>query len=179
MRLFHVSEEDQIAVFKPRKPTRMDLDQTKKFVWAIDEKALPNFITPRNCPRVCFHVGPNTSESDKETFLSSKTCSHVIVIEFKWFETMKNTKLFLYEFNPEQFTLQDENAGYYISETTQIPIAKFEVVVLFQELFLRNVELRVVSNLWGIGDKIQRTTFKWSMCRMGYAQGSGGLVDKK
>ncbi|WP_394171831.1 DUF6886 family protein [Guptibacillus hwajinpoensis] len=57
-----------------------------------------------------------------------------------------------------------------ISETTQNPIAKFEVVDLFQELFSRNVELRVVNNLWDIGDKIQRTTFKWSMCRMGYAK---------
>lgn len=170
MRLFHVSEEDQIAVFEPRKPTRMDLDQTKKFVWAIEDKTLPNFLMPRNCPRVCFHVGPNTSERDKEIFLSTKTCSHVIVIEYRWFETMKNAKLYLYEFDPESFNLQDENAGYYVSETTQIPISKFEVVDPFQALFSRNVELRIVNNLWDIGDEIQLTTFKWSMCRMGFAK---------
>ncbi|TKD69363.1 DUF6886 family protein [Pseudalkalibacillus hwajinpoensis] len=171
MRLYHVSEEDHIELFKPRSPTRMDLDQTKKFVWAINDKCLPNFLTPRNCPRVCYHVGPNTSESDKQTYLSAKSSSHMIVIENKWFETMKNTNLTLYEFDTRQFTLQDDNAGYYISETTQIPIAKFEVIDLFQALSSRNVELRVVNNLWDISDEIQQTSFKWSMCRMGFAQG--------
>lgn len=170
MRIFHVSEESDIQVFHPRIPTRTDLDQTKGLVWAIEDRCLPNFLTPRNCPRVCYHVGPNTSESDKQTYLSSKSCSHVVVIENKWFETMKHTKLYLYEFEAMQFTLQDENAGYYVSETSQIPIAKWEVVDLFQELFTRNIELRFVNNLWDIWDEIQNTTFNWSMCRMQFAQ---------
>lgn len=83
---------------------------------------------------------------------------------------MKHTKLYLYEFDTKQFTLQDENAGYYVSETSQIPIVRLEVVDLFQELFKRNVELRLVNNLWDICDEIQQTTFNWSMCRMGFAQ---------
>ncbi|WP_347551522.1 DUF6886 family protein [Pseudalkalibacillus hwajinpoensis] len=170
MRIFHVSEENDIQGFKPRIPTRTDLDSTKGLVWAIDERCLPNFLTPRNCPRVCYHVGPNTSEIDKQKYISLKSCLHVVVIENKWFKTMKNTKLYLYEFDAKQFTLQDENAGYYISETTQFPIAKFEVVNLFQDVFLRNVELRLVNNLWDICDEIQKTTFNWSMCRMGFAQ---------
>ncbi|PEB51620.1 hypothetical protein CON65_20580 [Bacillus pseudomycoides] len=170
MRIFHVSEEKRIQVFHPRKPTRTDLDPTKGLVWAIDDQCLPDFLMPRNCPRVCYRVGSNTSESDKQTYLSSKSCSHVVVIENKWFETMKNTKLYLYEFDTKQFTLQDENAGYYVSETSQIPIAKLEVVDLFEELFKRNVELRLVNNLWDMFDEIQKTTFQWSMCRMGFAQ---------
>ncbi|SFJ58730.1 MULTISPECIES: DUF6886 family protein [unclassified Bacillus (in: firmicutes)] len=170
MRIFHVSEENHIQVFYPRIPTREDLDPTKGLVWAINDQCLPNFLTPRNCPRVCYHVGPNTSEIDKQTYISSKSCSHVVVIENRWFETMKNTKLYLYEFDTKQFTLQDENAGYYVSETSQIPIAKLEVVDLFEELFKRNVELRLVNNLWDIFDEIQKTTLNWSMCRMGFAQ---------
>ncbi|MGN4128231.1 DUF6886 family protein [Lysinibacillus sphaericus] len=170
MRIFHVSEESDIQVFQPRLPTRTDLDQTKGLVWAIDDKCLPNFLTPRNCPRVCYHIGINTAEIDKRTYLSSTSCSHVVVIENKWFALMKNTKLFLYEFDINQFTLQDENAGYYVSETTQTPIAKFEVADIFQELFTRNIELRIVDNLWDICDAIQKTTFNWSMCRMHFAQ---------
>lgn len=170
MRIFHVSEENNIQVFHPRLPNREDLDPTKGLVWAIEDRCLPNFLTPRNCPRVCYHVGPNTSEVDKQTYLSSKSCSHVVVIENKWFKTMKNTKLYLYEFDTKQFTLQDENAGYYVSETAQIPIAKWEVVDIFQEQFTRNVELRLVNNLWDIWDEIQDTTFHWSMCRMQFAQ---------
>lgn len=170
MRIFHVSEESGIQVFHPRKPTRTDLNPAQGLVWAIDDQCLPNFLMPRNCPRVCYHVGPNTSKSDKQAYISSKSCLHVVVIENKWYEPMKHTKLYLYEFDTKEFTLQDENAGYYVSETSQIPIAKLEVVDVFQELFKRNVELRFVNNLWDMFDEIQNTTFRWSMCRMGFAQ---------
>lgn len=71
MRLFHVSEESGIRVFEPRIPLRKDLDQTVGLVWAIDEKRLPNFLTPRDCPRVTYHVGENTTEEDRKRFFSS------------------------------------------------------------------------------------------------------------
>ncbi|WP_062104345.1 DUF6886 family protein [Bacillus niameyensis] len=170
MRLFHVSEESNIEVFHPRKPTRKDLDQTTALVWAINEKCLPNFLTPRNCPRVCYYVGPETSDIDKQTYLTSKTSPHVVVIENAWFQRMKNTQLYLYEFDPQYFTLQDENAGYYTSEHTQIPINQIIIEDLFSELFKYEVELRVVDNLWGIGEEIQKTTMNWSLCRMKFAQ---------
>ncbi|MGE7952341.1 DUF6886 family protein [Lysinibacillus xylanilyticus] len=170
MRIFHVSEENDITVFHPRLPDRSDLDPKKGLVWAINDTCLPNFLTPRNCPRVCYHIGATTTEHDKRAFIASTSCSRVIVIESKWFETMKNTKLYLYEFDRNGFTLQDQNAGYYISEITQFPIAKIKVENLFEELFKRNVELRVVDNLWDIHDEIQKTSFNWSMCRMRFAQ---------
>ena len=64
MRLFHVSEESNIQIFEPRIPTREDLDKNIGLVWAIDEKRLPNFLTPRNCPRITYHIGKDTTESD-------------------------------------------------------------------------------------------------------------------
>lgn len=166
MRLFHVSEESDIKQFEPRIPTRTDLDPTIGLVWAINEKCLPNFLTPRNCPRVCYHVGEHTSEADKLTYFSSKSCSHVVVIEYKWFEIMQNTTLYLYEFNASEFTLLDENAGYFISEKKQIPIHRIEVADLYAEQFRRNVELRLVDNLRDISHEIQETTLNWSLCRM-------------
>ncbi|MGE7112121.1 DUF6886 family protein [Lysinibacillus sp. NPDC047702] len=170
MRIFHVSEESDILVFHPRLPERADLDATKGLVWAINDKCLPNFLTPRNCPRVCYHIGAETTEQDIQTYFTSASASHVIVIESKWFETMKNTTLYLYEFDIHGFTLQDQVAGYYTSETTQLPIAKFEVENLFEELFKLHVEVRVVDSLWDIYDNIQKTTLNWSMCRMRFAQ---------
>ncbi|GGA28979.1 GyrI-like domain-containing protein [Psychrobacillus lasiicapitis] len=170
MRLFHVSEESNIEFFEPRIPTRTDLDQTKGLVWAINEECLPNFLTPRNCPRVCYHVGPNTSEADKRTYFSSKSCPYVVAIEHKWFEVMQNTTLYLYEFNTLEFTLLDENAGYFISDKKQIPINKIKIDNLFTALFKRNIELRLVDSLWDLHEKIQKTTLNWSMCRMGFAQ---------
>lgn len=77
---------------------------------------------------------------------------------------------YLYEFDITQFYLQDEVAGYYVSEIPQVPINKIVVADLFSELFKHNVELRVVDYLWDIGDKVKQTSLNWSLCRMGYAQ---------
>nr|WP_144920986.1 DUF6886 family protein [Paenibacillus bovis] len=170
MRLFHVSEEDDIPIFVPRIPNRNDLDQQKGLVWAINEQCLPNYLTPRNCPRVTFHCNENTTEYDKKTYLSSETINHVIAIEHKWFERMKNTTLYLYEFETTDFYLQDRCAGYYVSEKAQVPINKIIIDDLFKELINRNVEVRIIDNLWDLCNKIQNTSFNWSMCRMGFAE---------
>ncbi len=170
MRLFHVSEDENIVVFHPRVPKRKDLNQKEGLVWAIDERRLPNFLTPRNCPRVTYYAGADTSSEDRKKYFSSTAESHVIVIENKWFEAMKNTALYLYEFDPEGFELQDEIAGYYIAKTTQVPIGKNRIDDLFAELFLRGVEVRIVDNLWDIYERVRKSTLNWSMCRMGFAQ---------
>ena len=169
MRLFHVSEESNIEVFKPRLPKREDLDNSVGLVWAINEKCLPNFLTPRNCPRVTYHIGEDTTPQDIASYMSSDTTSHVVILEHKWFEMMKKTTLYLYEFDVKDFYLQDDQAGYYVAETEQIPTRKYVLDDLFFELFSRNVELRFVDNLWSMAEKIKQTSFKWSMCRMGFA----------
>ncbi|MBQ4089098.1 MAG: hypothetical protein IJC56_04360 [Clostridia bacterium] len=169
MRLFHVSEEADIKVFEPRIPARKDLDQSIGLVWAIDEKRLPNFLTPRNCPRVAYHAGIMTIDNDKKRFFTSRDTEHVVVIERTWFDIMRNTTLFLYEFNADDFTLQDEVAGYYVSTKIQYPIKKHIVTDLFGELLKRNVEIRITDNLWDIADNIKASTLNWSLCRMANA----------
>ena len=166
MRLFHVSEESDIQVFEPRLPTRMDLDQTVGLVWAIDEARLPNFLTPRDCPRVAYHIGSQKTDCDKKRFFSSSSVSHVIVVENQWFHTMKNTKLYLYEFNTKDFVLQDNTAGYYVASAAQYPKKKYVLTDLFAELLERNVEIRITDNLWDIADAVKASTLNWSLCRM-------------
>lgn len=175
MRLYHVSEERDITVFHPRIPDRPDMDRSAGLVWALDEERLPNFLTPRNCPRVTYHVGSATSPEDRERFFSSSRARHAVVIEQNWFDVMRNTRLYLYVFDGEGFELQDSTAGYYVSKRTQIPIAKQEIEDLFGALFRRHVELRVVDNLWDIADRVRRSTLNWSLCRMGYAQPRDGV----
>lgn len=97
--------------FTPRLPTRKDLNQNVGLVWAIDEARLPNFLTPRECPRVTYYTCEQTSDSDKIKFFSSKSISHAVVIENSWFDITKNTTLYLYEFKPDGFVLQDDIAG--------------------------------------------------------------------
>lgn len=169
MRLFYVSEEKGITEFIPRKPSRDDLDKNTGLVWAIDDSRLPNFLTPRDCPRVGYHIGKNTTKADKEKFFSSPNITHVLVIEGKWYEVMKSTTLCLYEFETDDFELQDEIAGYYVAKTTQKPKAMYIIDDLFSELIKRNVKIRIVDNLWHIADQVKASTLNWSLCRMANA----------
>ena len=169
IRLFHVSEEPDIQVFEPRLPARKNLNQKIGLVWAIDEKRLPNFLTPRDCPRVAYHVGSRTTDADKARFFTSSGISHGIVIESKWYQTMKNTVLYLYEFHTQAFSLQDSVAGYYVATTTQYPKEKYVLTDLFGELVKRNVEIRIVDNLWEMADAVKASTLNWSLCRMANA----------
>ena len=99
MHLYHVSEEPDITVFHPRLPKRRDLDPTVGLVWAIDEEHLPNFLTPRDCPRVTYHIRPETTEEDRRRFFTSDNVMHTVIIEHGWFDRMRNTTLYLYEFD--------------------------------------------------------------------------------
>lgn len=169
MKLYHISEESHIETFIPRQPVREDLKESPPLVWAIDEKRMVNFFTPRNCPRLTYHVGDMTSEEDKRTFFSSDH-DHVLVIEHDWVERMKNTKIYLYEFDPKNFELQDDLAGYYTSQSVEKPIKVTCIDNLFQALADRNVEIRIVSRLWYMREKIIKSSLNYSLCRMGFAQ---------
>ena len=169
MRLFHVSEESDIRRFVPRIPARSDLDQSKGLVWAVNEPCLPNFFTPRECPRVTYHVGEQTAAEDIAMFFSSSQ-RHCVAIEHAWFERMKHTTLYLYEFDPRNFYLQDACAGYYVSEQTETPIGRTQADDLFGALFKRDVEVRLVNNLWALADAVKRSTLNYSICDMANAQ---------
>lgn len=170
MRLFHVSEESNIEVFNPIKPYRIDMQESPPLVWAINEKCLSNFMTPRDCPRVTFHTDGDRREDDLMRYFSSTSSQHVVAIESIWYERMKNTTLYIYEFDVSAFYLQDNNAGYYVSEEVQKPIGKRVVSDLFAELFNQNVEVRILDNLMALQSDIKKTSLKWSMCRMGNAK---------
>ena len=170
MRLFHVSEEPDIPVFHPRLPTRPDLDPTVGLVWAIDQAHLPNFLTPRDCPRVTYHVTASTTAEDRRRFFSSGRCTHAVVVESGWFRRILDTTLYLYEFDPAGFVLQDAAAGYYVSTETQVPAAKHVCTDLFGELFSRGVEVRLVNSLWDLAASVQQSSLGWSLCRMKNAQ---------
>lgn len=179
MRLFHVSEEKDIAVFEPRFPTRTDLDKSIGLVWAIDEAHLTNFLTPRNCPRVAYSVGENTTAEDRERFFCSSTAEHAVIIESEWFDRMCETWLFLYEFEPTDFVLQDKTAGYYVATTAQKPIEKHIVTNLFTELFRKNSEVRIVDSLWDIAECVKQSSLDWSLCRMGFAKKQNNNLPRK
>lgn len=167
MRLFHVSEEAGIGEFVPRIPSRQDMDRSKGLVWALNERCLPN--TLRDCPRVAYHADDGTTQEDIHKFFSSSS-RHCVAIESGWYARMSKTSLYVYEFDSANFMLQDEVAGYYVSEQTEMPISVRKIDGLFEELFKRNVEVRILDHLWRLGEDVQRSTLNWSLCRMGNAK---------
>lgn len=178
MRLFHVSEEPDIQVFKPRKPYREDLANSPGLVWAINERCLPNFLTPRDCPRVTYHIGEGTCQKDIQKYFSPGSAKHVVAIEHAWVDRMKDITLYLYEFDTDNFYLQDAVAGYYVSEHIEKPINKIVVTDVFGELAKKNIEVRLLPNLIDLKDEIIGTSLNWSMCRMGNAQKSNKCNEK-
>lgn len=166
MRLFHVSEEPHITRFEPRLPKRADLDPDVGLVWAIDEARLPNFLTPRDCPRVTYHAAEQTTAADRRRFFTSTAATHALVIEHDWFDAMRRVVLYLYEFDPQDFVLQDAVAGYYVATKTQIPIAVHRIDDAMGELIRRGVELRITDHLQDIAAAVQKSSLNWSLCRM-------------
>ena len=172
MRLYHVSEKSDIIQFSPRIPTRDDLDKSKGLVWALTEDCLPNFLTPRDCPRVTYHASKNTTQDDIIKFFSSNS-RHCVAIEHAWYEQMTKTNLYLYEFDTSTFYLQDPQAGYYVSEQIQQPISVTKIDNLFNELFKRGVEVRILNNLRTLAEEVENSTLNWSLCRMANAMPKG------
>ena len=168
MKLFHISEEPTIKKFIPRIPHRNDLDKSKGLVWALTEMQLPNWGTPRDCPRVCYRATDESTQEDIEKFFSSSS-RHCVAIEYGWHQKMLETTLYIYEFNTANFYF-DETASFYVSDKIEIPIAVTKHENLYDELFNKNIEVRVLNNLWELGDAVQKSTLKWSLCRMANAQ---------
>ncbi len=170
MRLFHVSEESNIKIFEPRTPTRSDLDKSKKLVWAIDEKHLPNYLLPRNCPRVTYRIAKNTTKSDIRKFFPTSETNHAVVIGKEWYDTVKSSVLYLYEFDEYGFTIQDETAGYYVAETAQTPKHKYIISNLPDKLASLSIELRTVDDLQAVANEVESSTLEFSFIKMNFVE---------
>jgi len=163
-----VSEESNIEKFIPRIPHRNDLDKTRGLVWALNERCLPNFLTPRDCPRVTYHINEKTTQDDILKYFSSPA-RHCVAIEYGWHKRMLGTSLYIYEFETANFYLQDEVAGFYVSEQIEEPISTLKYDDLFEELFKRSIEVRIMDYLWYLGRSVQKSSLNWSLCRMANA----------
>jgi hypothetical protein len=159
MIVFHVSEEPDIEVFEPRKAATND----ERVVWAIDEDHLRNYLVPRDCPRVTYSAGPDTTVADRERFLGSSAA--VLAIETGWFERMRSCRLHCYHLPGDTFELADECAGYFVS---RVPVKPSRVHVIdnpVAAVLNRGVELRVQPSLWALRDAVIESTLAFSIIR--------------
>lgn len=73
MRLFHISDQPDIAHFQPR-PIRVPVDRPPgqdwlngPLVWAIDELHQILYLFPRECPRIVIWATPFSTHADRLT----------------------------------------------------------------------------------------------------------------
>jgi hypothetical protein len=158
--LFHVSEEVGIQRFEPR-PSEYTVEPV---VWAIDADRLRNYLVPRDCPRVTYYAGPQTTTADRERFLGSTTAA--VVIEEGWLDRVQQCRLYCYHLPPPTFECIDECAGYFVSRVSVVP-ARVEVCDdPLSELKRRGVQCRIVPNLWPLRDAVVESSLQFSIIRM-------------
>jgi hypothetical protein len=158
--LFHVSEEPGIERFEPRPSQHTD----EPVVWAVDADRLRNYLLPRDCPRVTYYAGPETTEGDVQRFLRSSPA--VIAVESAWLERLRSCRLYCYHLPPETFACIDECAGYFVSREPVVPTGVQVVADLLAALLGHGVELRFVPDLWSLRDAVVCSTLRYSLIRI-------------
>lgn len=178
-RLYHISEDPSISRFEPRpSPSHYD-NITGNVVFAVTDTLLHNYLLPRDCPRVTFYPGHDTSQQDKDVFLGENAPDYVVAIEHKWVDVIKQTTLYCYEFLADRFVLLDEVAGYYVSYEAVTPISVRPIDNLIEEFPARGVELRILPVLFPLAMDIRESTLQFSLIRMRNAaqEGRGASVN--
>lgn len=158
--LFHLSEETGIERFEPR-PSDYTLDPV---VWAISADRMCNYLLPRNCPRVTYYAGPDTTPTDVARFLGDSRI--VVAVENGWLERIKSCRLCCYHLPPETFECIDECAGYYVSRVSVVPNRVEVLEGLIGELLKCGVELRFTPDLWSLRDAVVASSLQFSIIRM-------------
>ena len=169
-RIFHVSDRADIERFEPRPPPSAGSGQTGTMVWAVSERLLHNYLVPRNCPRVTFYIGPHTSAADAERWMGGTSARYVVAIETRWWPLLRESQLYVYELPPLPFIPIDIGAGYYIARETVEPLGRAVIEDLPSALLERDVELRVMPDLWKLHDGIAASSMQFSIIRMRNAQ---------
>jgi hypothetical protein len=165
-RLFHVSEEAGITRFDPR-PSPSELPGLAgDVVFAISGKLLHNYLLTRDCPRVTFYKTAKTTQADKVQFFGTSSAEFIIIVESGWYQRIKDTTLYIYEFHTEDFTVIDEVAGYYVSYKPVIPAQVHMIDDCVAALLTGNVELRFTPSLTRIADAIKASSLNYSIIRM-------------
>lgn len=165
-KIFHISENGNIKIFEPRpSPSRFD-NIDGDVVFGISGKLLHNYLLPRECPRVTYYAGEQTSAADREKFLLASV-EYVMAIESRWLSTIENTTLFCYEFDAKTFSVVDECAGYYVSREAVAAVAVRCIDNIVGELLSRqNLELRILPELWTLAGKVAASSLNFSNIRM-------------
>ena len=158
--LFHISEQADIQEFEPR-PSEYTAEPV---VWAIDADRLCNYLLPRECPRVTYYAGPQTTAADRKRLLGASAA--VVAIERDWLERVQRCLLYCYHLPQQTFECIDECAGYFVSRVSVAPTRVEVLRDVIPELEHRRVDLRILPTLWPLRDAVVASSLQFSIIRM-------------
>ncbi len=165
--MLHISDRAGITRFAPR-PARMDVwpQLDGAYVWAISEEMVHNFYLPRECPRVCWTIGARTCVEERAAFLTVGEQRAIVAVDARWRPTIERCVLYEYELAPESFWPIDYDAGYYVSDREQRPVAVRTLRNLPEELAKCRVRLEYHDGLEPIRQRIALSGYRFSNIRM-------------
>jgi hypothetical protein len=164
--VFHLSENPTIERFDPRPaPSTNPTAPAGEMVWAVGSEQLPNYLLPRDCPRVTFYVREHTTAEDAARLMLGTGARRVVAIETGWLERVRRCRLYRYDLPGATFEPVDEGAGHYISRASVTPLRVVPIEDLLAELTSHDVELRVMPSLWKLRDAVVDSTIQFSIIR--------------
>jgi hypothetical protein len=146
VRVFHFSDEPDIAVFVPRTPAHRP--EVEPVVWAVDEQHAATYLFPRDCPRVLLWLTPQTTPEDRERWWGNRTETPLIAhVEWEWYERLRTHVLFRYELPPASFTCLENDPWMWVSRETVEPLAVTAIRDIPAAMAEAGVELRLMRSL--------------------------------
>jgi hypothetical protein len=175
-----VSEKHCIARFDPRAATAIGMtrdpdgqivaapaaDTAEPVVWAVDTRHLPLFWFPRDCPRGTFWARPETTDADVERFLDGDRSRRVHAIEAAWLDRVRRARVFAYRLPEATFRPHATVGGYWVSTAAVEPLEMVELGDLLALHADAGIELRIVSVIWPLWDRIVASTLEFSGLRL-------------
>jgi hypothetical protein len=159
--LWHVSEDATIGRFVPHHQPLHANDEP--LVYAIDTRHLPLYWFPRDCPRASFWAWSGTSDDDVERWLGGDRRRRVHVVEPRWLEPMRTTRVVAYRLPEETFEPWDR---FWVSRETVEPLELVELGDLVEQHRAAAIELRTEPRLVDLHEAIVASTLDFSGIRL-------------
>jgi hypothetical protein len=156
-----VSEDASIDRFEPHVSRTASSKEPR--VWAVDTRHLPFYWFPRECPRGTFWATAETTPYDAELVTGA---TRVHAVEGGWLDRVRAAQVVAYRLPGETFTPDPEVGGYWLSREPVVPVEVVELGDLLELHAGAGIELRLVTNLWPLWNRVSASSLEFSGIRL-------------
>ena len=161
--VYHFSEDGTLKRFAPHVPPTNPSHPPA--VWAIDAAHAPLYWFPRHCPRVSVWANdPEQHAMLRDRF--GTEAARICAAETGWFDRIRSTRLYRYEFDAAHFEPWDLADGQYVASD---PVWADRVEALDDLPALHaaaDVELRITPRLGALVDQVLASELPFSFVRI-------------